>query len=105
MFSGANAEARFLTAFYALFIFLGIFNSFCARSERMWFLSNISKNKPFIFVMLLISLIQIVMIYYGGELFRSVPISLRELGTVIFLAFSVICFDGVRRVFTKLSGR
>ena len=104
-FVGANSEIRFLTAFYALFIFLGIFNSFCARSERMWFLSSIEKNKPFIFVMLLISLIQLLMIYYGGELFRSAPLSARELSTVILSAFSVILFDAVRRIYVKLRAK
>ena len=105
IFYGANGEARFLTAFYAFFIFLGIFNSFCSRSERVWVLSNISKNKPFVYVMLIIATIQIIMIYFGGEIFRSVPLSARELSGVVILSFTVVIFDGVRRIFAKLSGK
>ena len=105
IFRGANSELRFLTAFYALFIFLGIFNSFCARSERMWVLSNISKNKPFVVIMILISVIQVLMIYFGGELFRSSPLSSKELYMVIMLALSVIPFDFIYRIFEKLGGK
>ena len=86
-----------MSAFYALFIFLGIFNCFIARSERVWIFSNISKNKLFIFIMILISVIQIVIIYCGGELFRATPLRIGELISVILLAFTVIVFDiGVR---------
>ncbi len=101
-FSGQNAAIRFLTAFYALFIFLGIFNCFAARSERLWIFSNISKNKLFVFIMLLISMIQVIMIYYGGEMFRTTALSLKELLWVIGIAFSLIPFDIFRRIFVKL---
>lgn len=101
-FVGTGAEVRHLTAFYALFIFLGIFNCFIARSERMSILSGIGKNRLFVFIMLLISMIQIVMIYCGGELFRSSPLSASELFRVIALAFTVIPFDVVRRVLLRL---
>ncbi len=95
-------DDKFYTAFYALFIFAGIFNCFSARSERLFILSNISKNKPFVVIMLLISAIQICMVYFGGTLFRCTPLSARELVFVIGLAFTVIPFDIVRRIIYKL---
>jgi magnesium-transporting ATPase (P-type) len=104
-FVGERAELRFLTAFYALFIFLGIFNSFAARSERMWMFSNIGKNKTFVFIMLLISVIQIFMIYFGGELFRSTPLAPRELIMVIITASLIIPIDILRRIFVRLGGK
>lgn len=97
-----SSPDAFYTAFYALFIFLGIFNCFGARSERMWIFSNITKNKLFIAIMLAISVIQIFMIYYGGEVFRCVPLSTKELGFVLGLALTVIPFDMVRRIIEKL---
>lgn len=100
MFSGESGEIRFLTAFYALFIFLGIFNSFTARCERMWVLSHIGKNKPFIFIMLLISVIQLFIIYRGGELFRAHPLMINEISMVILLALTTIPFDTARRLLT-----
>ena len=98
-----GSELHFLTAFYALFIFLGIFNCFSARCERMWILSNIGKNRPFVIIMLLISIIQILMIFFGGALFRTTPITFLEILQVVLLAFSVIIFDGICRIFRRLT--
>ena len=102
MFGGSEPTDRFYTAFYALFIFSGIFNCFAARSSRLWFLSNISKNKPFIFIMTLIIGIQIAMVYYGGALFRCVPLLWQELSFVFLLAMTVIPFELIRRLMYKL---
>lgn len=93
---------RLLTAFYALFIFCGIVNSFTARSERMFIFSGLLKNKAFILIMSFITMIQILIVYFGGALFRSTPLTLKELSTVALLAFSVFIFDSIRRVFAKL---
>ena len=65
MYGGINPTEKFYSAFYVLFIFCGIFNCFLARSSRLWLLSNISKNRAFIFIMVMISLIQILMVYFG----------------------------------------
>ena len=97
-----NDSAAFYTAFYALFVFVGIFNCFGARSERLWLFSNISKNAPFVFIMIAISVIQMLMIYYGGTLFRCVPLSATELWFAVSTAFTVIPFDVVRRIVEKL---
>ena len=102
MFGGSEPTDRFYTAFYVLFIFSGIFNCFAARSSRLWFLSNISKNKPFIFIMTLIIGIQIAMVYYGGALFRCVPLLWQELSFVFLLAMTVIPFELIRRLMYKL---
>ena len=100
--SAFSDEASYMSAFYALFIFAGIFNCFGSRCERMWIFRGISKNKPFIFIMMLISVIQIIMIYFGGSLFRTVPLSASELLLVILIAASVIPFETVRRIIYKL---
>ena len=102
---GLFEEKRFMTAFYALFIFSGIFNCFSARCERMWILSNIRKNKLFVIIMSLISVIQILMIYYGGSIFRTVPINAKTLIYTILLSSSVLPFEIIRRVFYKLRRR
>ena len=101
-FNFNNDPDRFYTAFYALFVFSGIFNCFCARCERLVVTSNLSKNKGFIIIMLLIALVQILMIYFGGDVFRCVPLSLRELFIIIAFAFCVVPFEILRRFFYKL---
>lgn len=92
----------FMTGFYALFIFAGLFNCFGARCERLWILSNIEKNKSFIFIISLIAVIQIVMIYFGGSVFRTAPLLVSELARVIILAFTVVPFEMLRRIIFKL---
>ncbi len=97
-----NADpTEFYTAFYALFIFAGIFNCFATRCERVWLLSNIGKNKPFTVIMLIISAIQIFMIYFGGEIFRCAPLSPKGLLLAVSIAFAVIPFDIARRIIAK----
>jgi magnesium-transporting ATPase (P-type) len=90
------------TGFYCLFIFLGISNSFLARCERLWIFSDIGKNRPFVLIMLLISAIQITMIYFGGELFRCTPLTAGELIFAITLAFAVIPIEFMRRLLSRL---
>ena len=104
VFRGVYTDSsRLLTAFYAVFIFSGLFNCFSARCERFSLLSNIGKNKPFIFIMLFISVIQVLIVYFGGALFRSTPLTARELGIAVLTSASVLVFDGIRRIFKKLS--
>ena len=97
-----SSPDAFYTAFYALFIFTGIFNCFGARSERLWLFSNITKNKLFVIIMLAISVIQMFMIYYGGAVFRCVPLTFREIWFALLIAFTVIPFDFIRRIVEKL---
>lgn len=80
----------FLTAFYALFIFSGVFNSFNARTERLNPLANLRKNPLFLLIMLAISVVQLIMIYFGGRVFRTVGLTAAQLRMVILMAFSVI---------------
>ena len=102
MYGNLVPTDKFYTAFYALFIFAGLFNCFSARCSRLWLLSNIRQNKPFIFIMLLISVIQICMIYFGGAIFRCVPLRYYELSFVFLLSMTVVPFEMFRRLMYKL---
>ncbi len=97
-----SSSDAFFTAFYALFVFIGLSNCLGARSERLWLFSNISKNRLFIIILFFISVIQIFMIYQGGVLFRCVPLTLGELWFALSLSLSVLPFDVVRRIVEKL---
>ncbi len=87
-----------LTAFFGLFIFISIFNSFNARTVRLNILSNIFKNKMFIAVTLFITIVQIEMIYYGGNLFRTSGLLFKEFLIMISIAFTVIPVDLIRKI-------
>ncbi|MBQ6824619.1 MAG: calcium-translocating P-type ATPase, PMCA-type [Clostridia bacterium] len=81
---------HFLTAFYALFIFSGVFNSFNARTERINPLSNLRKNPLFAVIMIVVCLVQLIMIYYGGRVFRTAGLTMQQLQLIIWMAFSVV---------------
>ena len=93
-----------MTAFFGLFIFCSIFNSFNARTHRINIFSNIFKNKAFLIVILFIVMIQIYLIYYGGEVFRTVGLSLYEFNMMILISMTVILVDFFRKVLLRLRG-
>ncbi len=97
MFLFRDDPIHFLTAFYALFIFSGVFNSFNARTERINPLANIRKNPLFVLIMLIVSAVQLLMIYYGGRVFRTAGLTLEQLRMIILMAFSVIPAEQLRK--------
>ena len=92
---------RLLTAFFALFIFSGIFNAFNARTHRLNLLAHIGKNPMFVLIMGMVAAVQVVILYFGGSLFRTVPLLPSELAVTAGLAFLVIPVDWVRRVVVR----
>ena len=103
-FRSFNTDYYLLTAFFGLFIFMGIFNSFNARTFRLNILSNILKNKVFLITFMLIIIIQVILIYYGGDLFRTYGLSLKEFYLMIMIAFSIIPVDFIRKLVLRLKG-
>ena len=99
-----NSINYFLTAFFALLIFIDVFNAFNARTHRLNILSNLRKNKVFILIIIFIIIIQIVMIYYGGSLFRTSGLTLKELIITILIAFTVIPIDNIRKLLLRVKG-
>lgn len=94
-----------MTAFFGLFIFIGIFNSFNARTHRINILSNLTKNKIFLATFMFIIVVQLYLIYFGGDLFRTYGLTLNELEIMIFLAFSIIPVDFIRKFYLKMKGK
>ena len=90
-----------MTAYFALFIFIGIFNAFNARSERINILANLSKNKVFIAIILFIVSVQIYLIYHGGDLFRTYGLKANEFFIVLLLAATVFPIDFLRKIFLR----
>ena len=90
-----------MAAFFGLFIFIDIFNSFNARTSRINIFSNILKNRIFIAIMFLILIIQLIMIYYGGSLFRTTALSIKELLIMIIISSSVIPVSTILKIYLK----
>jgi len=96
-----NNDKYLMTAFFSLFIFLAIFNSFNARTHRINILSNMLKNKVFLVVILLIIIVQLILIYFGGSIFRTTGLTFLEFEIMLSLAFMVIPFDIIRKIILK----
>ena len=94
----SNDHRYLYTAYFAFFIFSALFNALNARTTRLNILANISKNQPFIFIFAGITIVQIYLIYYGGDLFRTYGLTVKELLFVILLSLSVIPFDWLRKL-------
>ena len=94
-------ELYFLTCFFALFIFCGIFNSFNARAPRGGLLSHLAGNKAFIAIITFVAIGQLAIIYFGGEIFRATPLSAHDLAICALLSFSVIPADQIRKLVQK----
>ncbi len=93
-----------LTAFFGLLIFISIFNSLSARTYRLNILGNINKNKVFIGIILFITTIQIILLYYGGNLFRTYGLTIKEFTCMFLLSITVLPVDFIRKVYLKRKG-
>ncbi|MBE6147999.1 MAG: calcium-translocating P-type ATPase, PMCA-type [Firmicutes bacterium] len=101
MFRYSNNNSYLMTAFFALFIFLGILNSFLSRTHRLNFFANLSKNKVFIIITLFIFITQICIIYFGGNLFRTYGLTLKEIFIVLGLSLTILPIDLLRKKYLK----
>ena len=105
MFRYGSDPIYLMTAFFALFIFAGVFNSFNARTPRLNLLAHLRGNPSFIGIMALVTGVQLLLIYYGGSLFRTAGLTLPELRIVAALAFLVVPADLLRKLTLRLVGR
>lgn len=104
-FCYAAEPLRFLTAFFALFIFCGIFNAFNARTHRLNLLAYIWKNPLFVCIMAVVAVVQLALIYFGGALFRTTPLPLFDLAAAVVLAATVIPVDFGRKLWLRMRGK
>ncbi len=98
---GADPTAM-LTGFFGLFMFLAIFNAFNARTHRLNLFSHLRQNRLFIAIMGLITLTQFLILYFGGPIFRTIPLPFGLLALVIAFAVSVIPVDLMRKGMLRL---
>ncbi|MBR2444765.1 MAG: calcium-translocating P-type ATPase, PMCA-type [Clostridia bacterium] len=94
-------EKYLLSAFFAMFIFTGVFVCFTSRSQGLNILSYITKNKSFITIMVLISVLQMAFIYFGGDVFRTTPLDFVDLLIILAISFSIVIFDFLRKLIER----
>ena len=93
-----------LSAFFALFIFLGVMQCFNSRTDRLNLFVGITKNPTFIFIMCAISVIQISFVYLGGAVLRATPLLKDELLFTLACASLAIPAELLRKVLWRFSG-
>ena len=94
-----------LTAFFALFIFSSVFNCFNARTDRLKLTAGLGKNAVFLLIMGAILIIQILFVYLGGSVLRTVPLTARELLVTMALSLSVFPADILRKAVLRLRNK
>ena len=100
-FRMGNNNKYLMTAYFAIFIFIGIFNSFNARTHRINIFANITKNKVYLIVIAFIILVQIYLIYFGGDLFRTYGLTAKEFLIILMISLSVWPVDVIRKLILK----
>lgn len=101
---GASEEVNnlvFLTAFFTLFVFLNNFNKFNVRVEEKSLFGHMAQNVGFVRVVALIFGIQVILTLFGGQMFRTIPLSLTDWLWVTLLSFLIIPVDLIRKTITK----
>lgn len=89
-FLGVSDLSHVYTALFSFFIYGIIFNSLNARAEGCNLFEHILDNRRFLVIMGAIAVMQLVMIYIGGEVLRTVPLDIAVLFKTMLLAVLVI---------------
>ena len=98
------SRTYFMTMFFALFVFAGIFNSFNARTYRLNLLAHLRENRAFLLIMGAVCIVQTLLIRFGGTLFRTEPLSLLHFAVAAGLGFLVVPADLVRKRVLRMAG-
>ena len=101
---GSNDLMIVRTFMFATFIMAIIWNSFNARTESMNLFEHIVENHNFILVMSAVTVIQVIIIQFGGKVFGTTPLTLMNWVAVILIAFMIIPIDLVRKAVVKKMG-
>jgi magnesium-transporting ATPase (P-type) len=103
-FRSSENDLVLLSAFFALLIFLSVVQCINSRTDRLNIFSGISKNPTFVLILLLISAIQISLVYFGGEALRATPLYPNELLFTLLVSLCAIPIELLRKMLWRFSG-
>ena len=104
-FAESAGDTEFLTGFFAFFVFLGLFNCFNSRSDRLNFLSGLGKNPAFVFIIGSVAFVQLMFTYIGGSILRTVPLSADELGFSLSMALAALPAGLIHTLWRRARGK
>ena len=93
------------TAYFAFFIFIAVFNAFNARTDRMNLFDNLGKNKGFLTVFGIITVVQILMTYLGRGILSGWGLNPIEWLVVLIPAISIIPIDLIRKAIVNATSK
>lgn len=96
--AAGTGPTTFATAFFTFFAFLHIFNTFNARTQSLNLFENLFDNRLFPVIIPAIIVIQAFFITFGGEVLRTVGLSLSEWLMVLLMALVIIPVDLARKM-------
>ncbi len=99
--SGVLASDLFkyvFTGYFALFIFIAVFNAFNARTDKLDLFDNLGKNKGFLKILGIIVVVQVGMTYLGGAVMSCYGLTATQWLVIIGLALTIIPVDIIRKL-------
>ena len=93
-----------LSAFFGLLIFLGVMQCINSRTDRLNLFVGLKNNPTFVFIMILITMIQVSFIYFGGAILRATPLTRNELLFTLGCASLSIPAEIFRKILWRFSG-
>jgi len=94
---GRGDTEYFLTVFFALFVFCGVHYAFTVRTPRINLFAHLSANRSFLLIMPSVAVIQLLILYFGGSVFRTVPLAPETLLWCWLLSLTVLPVDAFRK--------
>lgn len=104
-FAESAGDERMLTGFFAFFVFLGLFNCFNSRSDRLNLFTGLSKNPLFVLIMCSVAFVQLIFTYLGGSILRTVPLSASELWFSLSMALAALPAGAVHIFWRRMRGK
>ena len=104
-FIESAGDIRFLTGFFAFFVFLGLFNCFNSRSDRLNLFSGLGKNAVFVAIITSVAFVQLIFTYIGGAVLRTVPLTSKELFFSLSAALAAIPAGIIHTLIRRLRGK
>lgn len=93
-----------LSRFFTIFVLLQFWNMFNAKAFATGksAFSNMKESIGFMIVAVVILVGQILIVEFGGEVFRTVPLSFKDWGIIIGATSFVLWIGEIRRLFQKI---
>lgn len=101
LFRFQDGTHYFMTAFFTTFILTGVFNSFNTRTERINVVSGLQRNPLFVITMMFVCVIQVLLVMFGGDAFRTTALTFKHLIIIIILSVTIIPVDIIRKIWIK----